>query len=438
MTWMRLMLRWVLLIAVTVAVTVPLTRVGVPSAALFAALVVGIVLALTSLAPSRVPRKAGIAAQGVLGVYIGTMVHQDAVGALGSDWPIVIAIAVATLLLSVVAGALLGLHRDVTPLTGSLALVAGGASGLVAIARELGGDDRVVSVVQYLRVALVTASMPVVVTLVYHADKSHGAATVAETDSAPWYLSVGMLIALVLVGATVGRWIRLPGAGLLGPMALTVVLRTHRPVVRPVGADGAGAGRLHGDRLAGGVAFTRESLRAIGRHAARRDRPDRRARRRDRRPRRAAGARHRADPAGGLPGDQPRRCVRRAGDRRRNRVQRHVHHRRAGGAHPADAVRGAADGPQRGVDQRACRPSDSRDHRTRAGSPSASPTDGPPPAPRRGSAAGPSCPPPGSSPATPPAPRAPAARAAIVSCTVDMPTRSAPSVRSIRISAGVS
>ena len=76
-------------------------------------------------------------------------------------------------MLSIIAGALLGLHRDVTPLTGSLALVAGGASGLVAIARELGGDDRVVAVVQYLRVALVTASMPVVVTLIYHADKSH-------------------------------------------------------------------------------------------------------------------------------------------------------------------------------------------------------------------------------------------------------------------------
>ena len=69
------MLRWALLIAVTVAVTVPLTRVGVPSAALFAALVVGIVLALTSLAPARIPRPGGVAAQGVLGVYIGTMVH---------------------------------------------------------------------------------------------------------------------------------------------------------------------------------------------------------------------------------------------------------------------------------------------------------------------------------------------------------------------------
>ena len=116
--------KWALLAAVTVAVTIPLTMVGVPSAALFAALIVGIALALPSLAPARIPRPAGIAAQGVLGVYIGTMVHRDAVSALGPDWPIVVAVAVATLVLSIVAGALLGLHRDVSPLTGSLALVA--------------------------------------------------------------------------------------------------------------------------------------------------------------------------------------------------------------------------------------------------------------------------------------------------------------------------
>jgi uncharacterized protein len=265
MKWMRRMLRWALLIALTAAVTIPLTRIGVPSAALFAALAVGVVLALMSLAPSRVPRKAGVVAQGVLGVYIGTMVHEDAGGALGSDWPIVVAIAVATLLLSIAAGALLGMHRDVSPLTGSLALVAGGASGLVAIARELGGDDRVVSVVQYLRVALVTASMPVVVTLVYHADKSRGAAPIAETDSAPWYLSVGMLTALVLVGATVGRWIRLPGAGLLGPMALTVVLEVTGMsfgLAVPVLLVQVGYMVIGWQA---GVAFTTESLRAIGR-----------------------------------------------------------------------------------------------------------------------------------------------------------------------------
>ena len=265
MKWWRLTLRWTILLAATVAVTVPLTIVGVPSAALFAALAVGIVLALISVGPERVPRKLGLAAQGVLGVYIGTMVQQDALSELGGDWPIVVAVAVGTLLLSVIAGALLGLRRDVTPLTGSLALVAGGASGLVAIARELGGDDRVVAVVQYLRVALVTASMPIVVTLIYHADRSHSAAAAVEADPAPWYLSVAVMAALIVVGAVGGRLIRLPGAGLLGPLALTVGLEVSGfsfGLSVPVLLVQAGY-MLIGWQA--GLAFTRDSLRSVGR-----------------------------------------------------------------------------------------------------------------------------------------------------------------------------
>ena len=68
----------------------------------------------------------------------------------------------------------MGMHRDVSPLTGALSLVAGGSSGVVSIARELGGDDRVVAAVQYLRVALITAAMPVVVTVVYSGTTANG------------------------------------------------------------------------------------------------------------------------------------------------------------------------------------------------------------------------------------------------------------------------
>jgi membrane AbrB-like protein len=259
------MKRWMLLAVLTVLVTMPLTMIGIPSAPLFAALIVGLALALLGWAPSGVPRKAGIAAQGVLGVYIGTMVHRDALTSLGSDWPIVLGVAVATLVLSIVAGALLGLHHEVTPLTGALALVAGGASGLVAIARELGGDDRVVAVVQYLRVALITASMPIVVTFVYHAPKSGHATAPAQTGSAPWYLSVLMLVVIVLVGATVGRLIRLPGAGLLGPMALTITLQLTGLSIGlavPLALVQLGYAVIGWQA---GVAFTRDSIRGIGR-----------------------------------------------------------------------------------------------------------------------------------------------------------------------------
>ncbi|MCV7178436.1 AbrB family transcriptional regulator [Mycolicibacterium sphagni] len=258
-------MRWVLLVLVTIGVTVPLNRLGVPSAALFAALLVGIVLAIARLAPAGVPRVAGLAAQGALGVYIGTMVHSDSLSALGPNWPVVVGVGVVTLLLSIGAGALLGLHRDISALTGALALVAGGASGLVAIARELGGDDRVVAVVQYLRVAVITASMPVVVTLVYHADRSSHAAMDSQSHSAPWYLNLALIVGLVVAGSVVGRLARLPGAGLLGPMALTIVtelsgwsLGLAVPTVLV-----SASYMLIGWQA--GVAFTRESLRAIER-----------------------------------------------------------------------------------------------------------------------------------------------------------------------------
>lgn len=179
--------------------------------------------ALAQYAPRAVPA-AGLAAQGVLGVYTGLMVHSISFGALGPHWPIVVAVAVGTLAISVAGGALLGLHREVSSLTGALALVAGGASGVVSIARELGGDDRVVAAVQYLRVALIMASMPIVVTVIFHGTKANGS-QISETSSFPWYFSTLLIVAIVAVGVAAGRSVRLPGAGLLGPMAITIVLQ---------------------------------------------------------------------------------------------------------------------------------------------------------------------------------------------------------------------
>ncbi|OBF79999.1 hypothetical protein A5791_09580 [Mycobacterium sp. 852002-51163_SCH5372311] len=178
--------------------------------------------ALSRRAPRAVPG-AGLAAQGVLGVYTGLMVRSISFGALGSHWTIVVAVAAGTLVISVAGGALLGLHRDISPLTGGLALVAGGSSGLVAIARELGADDRVVAAVQYFRVALITAAMPVVVTVFYHASAAHTAHS-DETHYLPLYFGLPLIAVIVVAGAAGGRVVRLPGAGLLGPMAITIVL----------------------------------------------------------------------------------------------------------------------------------------------------------------------------------------------------------------------
>ncbi|WP_306303571.1 AbrB family transcriptional regulator [Rhodococcus sp. BS-15] len=154
------MIRWSLLVLVTVGLTVGADALGIPSAALFVALLVAVIFALAGWAPTTgterapLPRRLGMVAQAVLGVEIGTLVQQDTLSSLGDAWLPVLLACVGTLLLSIAAGALLGLRKDIDSLTGALALVAGGASGLVAIAQELGGDERVVAVVQYLRVVL--------------------------------------------------------------------------------------------------------------------------------------------------------------------------------------------------------------------------------------------------------------------------------------------
>ena len=231
-----MLVRWVVLVAVTAIATLGLDRLHVPSAALFAGLVVAAALALLGWAPTArpgadddaptkppMPRAWGIAGQGVLGVYIGTMVQPDVLGGLASSWLPVVVIALGTLVLSVGGGALLGLNRHVDSLTGSLALVAGGASGLVALTRELGGDERVVAVVQYVRVGLVTVTMPIVATLVFGAHTSGASSPKADaglTDQAWGLLLLAMGIG---IGLTVGKLIRLPAAGLLGPLIVTVV-----------------------------------------------------------------------------------------------------------------------------------------------------------------------------------------------------------------------
>lgn len=271
--------RWILLIALTAAATYLLELADVDAAALFAGLVVAGALAIAGLAPR--PRPTGtsdtapddpdapiidqrfvLAAQGVLGVYIGTLADSDTLSDLGSSWLPVVVVGLGTLALSVAGGALLGLHRNVDALTGSLALVAGGASGLVALTRELGGDERLVAVIQYLRVALVTVSIPLVASSVFGAEA--GSASIAEpswTDQA-WGL---LLLAVCMgVGLPLGRLLHLPAAGLLGPMALATIAE-----LTGLAGDAAVAPALLIVAYAvigwqAGLGFTLPRLRAIG------------------------------------------------------------------------------------------------------------------------------------------------------------------------------
>ncbi|WP_432509757.1 AbrB family transcriptional regulator [Kineococcus sp. SYSU DK001] len=209
------------LLAATVVATGFLDRLGLPSPALFAGLAAGLVDALVSRRAVVLPARAGTAGQAVVGVTIGTLVQLSTLSALGEHWLPVLAVTVGTLALSLGTGWLLGRRRDVDAVTGAFALVAGGASGLVVIARQLGADERVVAVVQYVRVLLVVLSLPVVLNVVFDVRAAGAVGAAGPADE--WPAGIALVVVCGLAGPWLGRRAHLPAHTLLGPLLLAAL-----------------------------------------------------------------------------------------------------------------------------------------------------------------------------------------------------------------------
>ena len=334
--------RWALLVALTAAGTAGLDVLAVPSPALFAGLVAAALLALLGRGPGRVARPLSTSAQAVVGVVIGVLARPETLIAVARDWLPVLVVGSGTLALSMAAGLLLGRRPGVSPLTGMLALTAGGASGLVAVSRELGGDERVVAVIQYLRVVLVTVSMPLVAATVYGASGAAGPGPAAA--GGPWYVGLLLTVVCGAVGVPLARLLRVPAGGLLGPMTVALVL-----TLTGVAGDATPPAVLVELAFAvigwqAGVRFTPESLRHGGRAAPGGRRADRRGRAGVGGAGGAARAAHRRHAAGGLPGHHPGRDLRRARDGDLVGRRRGVRRRGAGPAGDRHAARGPGGG----------------------------------------------------------------------------------------------
>ena len=251
-------------VAAAVAVSLTFAALGVPSPALFGGLVAGLVRALGFPGQVNVPRPATTAGQAVIGVTMGALVDLETLRAVATNWLPVLLVTLATLALSLGAGLLLRLQRGISPVTGAFSMIAGGASGIIAMARDLGADERMVAVLQYLRVLLIVALMPVVATAVYGASAG-GPGPVTGGAGPGWPEGLIFTVACSFAGLVVGRLVRLPVAALLGPMvaAAVVDLTCLGGGVEVPGPLESAAFLVIGLQV--GVSFTRESLRTIGR-----------------------------------------------------------------------------------------------------------------------------------------------------------------------------
>jgi membrane AbrB-like protein len=251
-----------LVVVVTVAASTAFQLAGLPSAVMFGSLLGGVAHALTSTTDLRLPPASFRLGQALVGVVVGATVSLDALRAMGDDVVTVGLVTLGTILISLAAGALLALRGDVSRVTGAFAMIAGGASGVVAIARDLGADDRVVTVVQYLRVLLVLVMMPLITAVVFHPDHGVGALATAGTDPGRDLLFVALSL---VVGVALARLVPITTSVLLAPLAVAAVLASSGwlgTVAVPVVVQWV-AYALIGVQV--GLRFTRASLASITR-----------------------------------------------------------------------------------------------------------------------------------------------------------------------------
>ncbi len=258
---MRSAAPWVLLGAATAALALALGAAGLESPTLFSALLVGIAFALARPAPPALPRELFVAAQATIGVTMGAYLQPSALSALADSWLPVALVSAGTLVLSLGSGLLLARVTDVDSPTAALGMIAGGASGIVGMAGDLGADDRLVAFMQYLRVLVVVLVTPVLVALVVPGGggpPAHPHQPLLGTP-ADWAIT----LAAAPGGVLVGRRVRLPAASLMGPLLISSALTLAGvdfavpPPVREVAFAAVG--------LQVGLRFTLATIRRLGR-----------------------------------------------------------------------------------------------------------------------------------------------------------------------------
>ena len=203
--------RWAGVAAATIVVSVAAAAVGVPSAALFAALAVGIAYALLfgDAHPLKPPARVLTFGQVVIGVALGAQLTSETLSAVVGDWLPIAIVTVATLLISVVAGLLLARATGLDRPTALLGLIAGGASGIVAMSDELGADARLVAFMQYLRVLIVVVTAPLVATVLFGAG---GDLAAPELGSAGLAADLAFTAGCGIAGVLIARKCRSPPA----------------------------------------------------------------------------------------------------------------------------------------------------------------------------------------------------------------------------------
>lgn len=254
-------LQWIVLVAVSAILCGGLMMIGLPAALLIGPMLAAIAAGLSG-ATIRVSGPLALGAQAIVSMLIASAITPAILVAFLADWPLFLAVVLATIIASSALGYLMSRRRILPGTTAVWGSSPGAASAMVLMAEAFGADARLVALMQYLRVVMVAGAASLVAR--FFVDLSG-----APPPPIVWFppldpLAFGETIAVAAIGTLVGRILPIPSGALIVPMVAGAALQALGLIAIELPEWLLSIGyALIGWRI--GLGFTR----AVVRHAAR-------------------------------------------------------------------------------------------------------------------------------------------------------------------------
>ena len=214
--------QWAGLLVLSAIFATLLELAGFPAALLIGPMLAAIVLGVNG-STIAAPQNAQSAAQAIVGCLIAASISPEFLPAFLANWPLFIAVVLATLAASSLLGWLVSRWGVLPGTVGVWGAAPGAATAMVLMAGAFGADQRLVAFMQYLRVIVVTAVAALIARL-WVGGQGGGMAEIDWFPAIDWP-AFGATLGVAAAGAALGWLARLPSPFFLGPMVLGVALK---------------------------------------------------------------------------------------------------------------------------------------------------------------------------------------------------------------------
>ncbi|WP_263770019.1 AbrB family transcriptional regulator [Propionivibrio soli] len=208
---------WSLLLVLSLVFAGLLDLIHLPAALLLGAMFAAILVALGGGAP-QITRKAFIIAQGIVGCLVARSMTPASLASLHDDWVLFVSVTLVVILLCAGMGWVLAKKQVLPGATAVWGSSPGGAAIMTFMSDAHGADMRLVAIMQYLRVVMVTVIATVISRLWIGPT---GATTPGIYDNllatVPWDQLLYTL-AIAVSASLIAQRFKLPGGGILLPL----------------------------------------------------------------------------------------------------------------------------------------------------------------------------------------------------------------------------